>query len=153
MAYNFKSIADVEVVAEPSESANVLIEEDGVIKKAPKTAVGGAGNNAEYDLDIEVQQDEDGDLTWSVNVISSYSALRDKILSGNKPTSRVKLTGHTWAGTTFYTEVFESLSVYYQPQDDAGERGEGVRFVGSGACERDIYVLISPDGEIYVILQ
>lgn len=43
MAYNFKSIADVEVVAEPTESANVLIEENGVIKKASKTAVGGAG--------------------------------------------------------------------------------------------------------------
>ena len=43
MAYNFKSIADVEVVAEPTESANVLIEENGVIKKAPKTAVGGGG--------------------------------------------------------------------------------------------------------------
>jgi hypothetical protein len=42
MAYNFKSIADVEVVAEPAESANVLIEENGVIKKVPKTAVGGA---------------------------------------------------------------------------------------------------------------
>ena len=41
MAYNFKSIADVEVIAEPAESANVLIEEDGVIKKAPKAAVGG----------------------------------------------------------------------------------------------------------------
>jgi hypothetical protein len=41
MSYNFKSIADVEVVAEPAESANVLIEENGVIKKAPKTAVGG----------------------------------------------------------------------------------------------------------------
>ena len=41
MAYNFKSIADVEVVAEPTESANVLIEENGIIKKAPKTAVGG----------------------------------------------------------------------------------------------------------------
>lgn len=44
MAYNFKSIADVEVIAEPTESANVLIEENGVIKKAPKTAVGGSGN-------------------------------------------------------------------------------------------------------------
>ena len=41
MAYNFKSIADVEVVAEPAKAANVLIEENGVIKKAPKTAVGG----------------------------------------------------------------------------------------------------------------
>jgi hypothetical protein len=45
MSYNFKSIADVEVVAEPTESANVLIEENGVIKKAPKTAVGGGSNN------------------------------------------------------------------------------------------------------------
>lgn len=47
MAYNFKSIADVEVVVEPTESANVLIEENGVIKKAPKTAVGGAGGEAD----------------------------------------------------------------------------------------------------------
>lgn len=39
----FKKLSDVEVVAEPAESANVLIEENGVIKKAPKTAVGGAG--------------------------------------------------------------------------------------------------------------
>ena len=41
----FKRLSDVEVVAEPTESANVLIEEDGVIKKAPKTAVGGVGGN------------------------------------------------------------------------------------------------------------
>lgn len=47
MAYNFKSIADVEVVAEPTEFANVLIEENGIIKKAPKTAVGGGGGHDE----------------------------------------------------------------------------------------------------------
>ena len=41
MAYNFKSIVDVEVVAEPTETANVLIEENGIVKKAPKSAVGG----------------------------------------------------------------------------------------------------------------
>ena len=40
----FKRLSDVEVVAEPAESANVLIEENGVIKKASKTAVGGAGS-------------------------------------------------------------------------------------------------------------
>ena len=48
MAYEFKKLSDVEVVAEPTESANVLIEEDGVIKKAPKTAVGGAGGAGGY---------------------------------------------------------------------------------------------------------
>lgn len=41
MSYEFKRLSDVEVVAEPIESANVFIEEDGVIKKAPKTAIGG----------------------------------------------------------------------------------------------------------------
>lgn len=52
MAYNFKSIADVEVIAEPAESANVLIEENGVIKKAPKTAVGGASNTSVGELAV-----------------------------------------------------------------------------------------------------
>ena len=42
----FKKLSDVEVVAEPTESANVLIEENGVIKKAPKAAVGGAGGDS-----------------------------------------------------------------------------------------------------------
>ena len=55
MAYNFKSIADVEVVAEPTESANVLIEENGIIKKAPKTAVGGGADAViiQYDRGTE----------------------------------------------------------------------------------------------------
>ena len=44
MAYNFKSIANVEVVETPTDTANVLIEENGVIKKTPKTAVGGTGD-------------------------------------------------------------------------------------------------------------
>ena len=43
MAFEFKKLSDVEVVAEPTESANILIEDNGVIKKAPKNAIGGAG--------------------------------------------------------------------------------------------------------------
>lgn len=39
----FKKLSDVEVVESVSNAANVLIEENGVIKKAPKTQVGGAG--------------------------------------------------------------------------------------------------------------
>ena len=58
MAYNFKSIADVEVVAEPTESANVLIEEDGIIKKAPKTAVGGGNGPLVLTFNDQVWVDE-----------------------------------------------------------------------------------------------
>ena len=48
----FKRLSDVEVVAEPAESANVLIEENGVIKKAPKTTIGGFnGGSKVYYID------------------------------------------------------------------------------------------------------
>jgi hypothetical protein len=40
---DFKKLSDVEVVAEPIESANVLIEEDGVIKKTPSSSFAGGG--------------------------------------------------------------------------------------------------------------
>lgn len=50
----FKRLSDVEVVVEPTESANVLIEENGVIKKAPKTAVGGANNGGFIVIDMPV---------------------------------------------------------------------------------------------------
>ena len=59
MAYEFKKLSDVDIVETPSETANVLIEEDGVIKKAPKTAVGGAGSSSnEYDMIIHAFFDE-----------------------------------------------------------------------------------------------
>ena len=43
MAYDFKKLSDVATVETPADTANVLIEEDGVIKKAAKDKVGGAG--------------------------------------------------------------------------------------------------------------
>ena len=42
MDYGFKKLSDVDIVETPNESAHVLIEENGVIKKAPKDKVGGA---------------------------------------------------------------------------------------------------------------
>ena len=54
MAYGFKKLSDVAKVENLSETANVLIEENGVIKKTPKTAVGGSigVNSQEYDMVI-----------------------------------------------------------------------------------------------------
>lgn len=79
MAYNFKSIADVEIVAEPTESANVLIEEDGVIKKAPKTAVGGAGGLGKHWVVLN-------DADWSVTASEGiFEAIKDFIDNGGLP--------------------------------------------------------------------
>ena len=90
MAYNFKSIADVEVVAEPAESANVLIEENGVIKKAPKTAVGGAGGEA--DLVIGINNHIEDATIDNISIVSgSIDAVYDAFENGNFPEVEVQI--------------------------------------------------------------
>ena len=41
MAHEFKKLSDVEIVTSPSDNTNVLIEEDGVIRKMPKSEMSG----------------------------------------------------------------------------------------------------------------
>jgi hypothetical protein len=69
----FKRLGDVEVVEDPSDVANVLIEEDGVIKKAPKTAVGGNGETLDLYLIING--------TPSANTISIAEGSFDALLA------------------------------------------------------------------------
>ena len=83
----FKRLSDVEVIAEPSESANVLIEEDGVIKKAPKTAVG--GGSTEWDAVIDIANDWLNESNY-VFTSGSYADLKAKILAGEKPNILIK---------------------------------------------------------------
>lgn len=74
----FKRLSDVEVVAEPTDSANVLIEENGVIKKTPKDEIGGGikvASTAEVGQTIVVKAvDEAGNPTeWEcANVDKNY---------------------------------------------------------------------------------
>ena len=45
MAVEFKKLAGVDTVETATDAANALIEEDGVIKRVPKTEVGGSGSS------------------------------------------------------------------------------------------------------------
>lgn len=56
MALEFKKLSDVESVEVVAETANVLIEEDGVIKKAPKTQVGGASGSGSDNIFFVTQE-------------------------------------------------------------------------------------------------
>ena len=94
MAYNFKSIADVEVVAEPAESANVLIEENGVIKKAPKTAVG--GGITEWDAIIDLIEGSSGYFASMELVSGSYEDIKEKIFSGILPNVLMRYTNGSY---------------------------------------------------------
>lgn len=59
MAYEFTKLSAVEAVMVPSNNANVLIEEDGVIKKAPKSAVGGGGGGASQIMEVRIDEIQD----------------------------------------------------------------------------------------------
>lgn len=99
----FKKLGAVEMVDAVDQAATVLIEEDGVIKKTPKNAVGAQADWAEtdssspafvknkpveeYDLDITVTlnavyEDADPDITYDVHHISSYDEVLEKIGNG-----------------------------------------------------------------------
>lgn len=79
MAYDFKKLSDVAVVETPADTANVLIEEDGVIKKVAKDKVGGTGglevaSTAEVGQTIVVKAvDENGKPTeWEYDNLDLF---------------------------------------------------------------------------------
>lgn len=46
MAYEFKRLSDVDFVENATDVANILIEDQGVIKRVPKATIGGNNNNS-----------------------------------------------------------------------------------------------------------
>lgn len=74
MSYEFKRLSDVEVVEKPATAANVLIEENGVIKKAPKSAVGGG------EWDLVIVDDYYDDVNSQTIESGSYQNVYNKIM-------------------------------------------------------------------------
>lgn len=107
----FKRLSDVEVVAEPTESANVLIEENGVIKKVPKTTVGGG----EPDMVITLT----GCAVWdiiSTDVVTitsgTYTDVVEKIWSGTPVDVRVRGTASEGSYLADANEVKATATFY-----------------------------------------
>lgn len=82
----FKKLSAVEAVASVSDTASVLIEEEGVIKRAPKGEVGGVkvASTAEVGQTIVVKAvDEDGNpAEWEC---ADLEKKPDMVVSINKP--------------------------------------------------------------------
>lgn len=104
----FKRLSDVEVVTEPTESANVLIEEDGVIKKAPKTAVGGSGEwdmIIDLDSNFSVGQSDTGGITITSGDCNSIKA---KLFNGEFPKILIR---HIYEYGDVYYHLFQAEQV------------------------------------------
>jgi hypothetical protein len=108
MAYEFKKLSDVEVTAEPTESANVLIEEDGVIKKTPKTAVGGASvATVEWDavinLGVYSSTSNLSDLSGGSAPDYTVAMITEKLHNGEMPKIKGIIT------YSYYDHLYKSV--------------------------------------------
>lgn len=78
MSYEFKRLSDVEVVEQPLSTANVLIEEEGVIKKASREVISKSNN---YDFIIITLADGEDLSLATCN--KSYDEVLEMLASGN----------------------------------------------------------------------
>ena len=93
MSYNFKSIADVDVVETFADNANILIEEDGAIKKVSKNEL---SLKEEFDLDISITiaNNSEGNRTHEYVIANkkSFEEIKNKIINGLPLNSKVICT-------------------------------------------------------------
>lgn len=115
MALEFTRLSDVELVVEATETANVLIEEGGEIKRVPKTEVG--GGKSEWDAVIKIINtggDDDG-----ISVVGgSYNAVHNKILLDNE-VPRIKIISEAEVYYSVYYTVFEAdETIIFEPNSE-----------------------------------
>ena len=113
MAYEFTKLSDVEVVETPMDTANVLIEEDGIIKKAPKTAVGGS-SNIDLLISCNTESLNFNGSNYTVNK-EDIKAARNKMLNG-EPVNIVLKHIYVYSGITFYK--FANCSKYFTQNNE-----------------------------------
>lgn len=104
----FKKLSAVETVETVSETANVLIEENGVIKRAAKNEIGAQAdwaemdenspafikNKPEYDLDmnvklVNVDVDNNWHFEYDVHYVNSFENILAKLENGICPRCKV----------------------------------------------------------------
>lgn len=129
MAYEFKKLSAVEAVEAVSDAASVLIEENGVIKRAPKDEVGGikVASTAEVGQTIVVKAvDADGMPTEWECADMSGGEKPDMVITVNGQSS-IKLTNENCSITegsmdnvfaAFHAGRYPILKIRFHQYDD-----------------------------------
>ena len=112
----FVKLSNVDMVTEPTESANVLIEENGEIKRAPKSAVGGA-KEVEPDMVISIDKSSfyiynNGLNPEEIRIVSgSIDNIQNALLNQRMPV--VKIVHYNNDSNHYFTaEEYTSCYVY-----------------------------------------
>lgn len=143
MALDFTRLSDVTLVEEATETANVLIEESGEIKRVPKTEVG--GGKLEYDAVFEVIMGTDSDdgITY---ISGDYQTIYDKIMV-EKEEPKIKVICKVKDYGTWHSVNSTNVTVLVNEEDN-----NSVRIVMSGINGYGVsgayYIHWSSDGEL-----
>lgn len=136
----FKKLSAVEMVEAVDQATTVLIEKDGVIKRAPKNKIGAQAdwtetdssspafikNKPEYVLDIDVTSNYDPEDGWAidynVNKIDTYANIKNRIFNGELQKCKCKASCQDPdnENSGYTTEVIDGL-ITCNPEIDGGD--------------------------------
>ena len=136
MSYEFKTLGSVEALTEVPENANVLVEVDGAIKRAPGGALGGN----EYDLVI-IDESTNGIIAIDSG---SYQNVFDKISAKELPRILVKYA-HNY-GDISCAGVTESFK--YADIITSTDSSQVLCIVYECRARENEQILVEPDGHI-----
>jgi hypothetical protein len=107
----FNRLADVEVVETANDTDKVLIEQNGEIKRVPKTEVGGVGNMLIVDLAIDTSTGAVENATANMTLDECMAAIKNHELTG----AVINATQDGMAGIIFGTMILDYTAEYGAP--------------------------------------
>ena len=163
----FKKLSAVEMVDAVDQDTTVLIEKDGVIKRALKNEIGAQAdwaetdsnspafikNKPECDLDIEIvfsYDDEDNGFNidgYTVNSINTFNNIKNKIFGTSVPKCTARLSSQQWGNieSPYATEFMDGYVTHYPENYMEDGSPEWIQFTFLGSNVGCFAVLTSDD--------
>lgn len=165
----FKKLSAVEMVDAVDQDTTVLIEKDGVIKRALKNEIGAQAdwaetdsnspafikNKPECDLDIEVvfsyySNEDEGDgfnIEYTVNSINTFNNIKNKIFGTSVPKCTARLSFQKWGNieSPYATEFIDGQVTHYPENYMGDDSPEWIQFAFFGSNVGCFAVLTSDD--------
>ena len=123
MAYEFKKLSEVEKIEELNDSASVLVEDGGEVKRVAKDKVGGGSGG--YDMVIAASADIKYANEKSILSVESGTCadVMKAVKAGRNPKILLKYMKHWETDDEIYDD-YQTLNAVYVMVEDTGDYGE-----------------------------